>query len=307
MRFVVLGAAGQLGRDLCPRLPGEVVAVSRSGSPAVDLTRPESLPSLFENVRPDVVVNCAAYNFVDRAETEAHEAFAVNAWGVRELARLCRDHDCLLVHFSTDYVFGLDQTRRRPWTERDAPGPVSIYGLSKLTGEYLVRSLCPRHLVLRTCGLYGVWGSGGKGGNFVETMLRLANEGKPLRVVDDQVCTPSYTVDVAATAVALLSADRTGLYHVTNAGACSWYEFARALFELTGVQADLTSISSSAYGAAARRPAYSVLDPAGLRELGLPSLRPWCEALDAYLKERRQKLEDNPARIGSEETKPGRS
>jgi dTDP-4-dehydrorhamnose reductase len=289
VRYAVLGAAGQLGRDLCPRLPGEVVPLSRSGSPVADLSRPESLRGMFDHVRPDVVVNCAAYNFVDKAESEPQEAFAVNAWGVRELAHLCRERDCQFVHFSTDYVFGLDDTRRQPWTESDAPGPVSVYGLSKLAGEYLVRALCPRHLVIRTCGLYGVWGSGGKGGNFIETMLRLANQGKPLRVVDDQICTPSYTVDVAETTVELLTAGRSGLYHVTNSGSCSWYELARAVFELTHVQADLSPIPTSARSDPARRPAYSVLDHAALRGLGLTSPRPWRDALNAYLNERRRK------------------
>src|SRR5262249_42867794 len=156
----------------------------------------------------------------DRAESEPAAAFAVNAWGVRELAVVCRDRSATLVHFSSDYVFGLDESRRTPYAETDAPGPVSVYGLSKLAGEYLLRGLCPRHLIVRTCGLYGVWGSGGKGGNFVETMLRLAGEGKPLRVVADQFCTPSYTVDVAAAVVALLAAGRTGLYQVTNAEFC---------------------------------------------------------------------------------------
>lgn len=289
MRYAVLGAAGQLGRDLCPRLPGEVIPLSRNGSPAVDLARPESLHAIFDDVRPDVVINCAAYNFVDRAESEPQEAFAVNTWGVRELARLCREHDCLLVHFSTDYVFGLDTARRQPWRESDAPGPVSVYGLSKLAGEYFVRASCPRHLVIRTCGLYGVWGSGGKGGNFVETMLRLAGQGKPLRVVHDQTCTPSYTVDVAETTVALLQADRPGLYHVTNSGSCTWYELARTIFELSGVQTNLSPIPTSEYPTPARRPVYSVLDHAALGALGIPAPRPWCEALAAYLRERRQK------------------
>lgn len=289
MRYAVLGAAGQLGRDLCPRLPGEVIPLSRGASPAVDLSRPESLRTIFDDVRPDVVLNCAAYNFVDRAESEPQEAFAVNAWGVRELARLCRERDCLLVHFSTDYVFGLDEARRQPWTESDAPGPVSIYGLSKLAGEYLVRALCPRHLVIRTCGLYGVWGSGGKGGNFVETMLRLAGQDKPLRVVNDQTCTPSYTVDVAETTVALLKAGQPGLYHVTNSGCCTWYELARTIFELSGLHVNLTPIPSSEYPTPARRPTYSVLDHAALGALGIPSPRPWREALAAYLQERQQK------------------
>ncbi len=289
MRYAVLGAAGQLGRDLCPRLPGEVIPLSRSGTPAVDLARPESLRSLFEDVRPDVVINCAAYNFVDRAESEPQEAFAVNAWGVRELARLCRERDCLLVHFSTDYVFGLDPTRRQPWTEKDAPGPISVYGLSKLAGEYLVRSICPRHMVIRTCGLYGVWGSGGKGGNFVETMLRLAGQGKPLRVVDDQTCTPSYTVDVAESTLALLKTGQSGLYHVTNSGSCTWHALARTIFELSGLHANLTPIPSSEYPTPARRPTYSVLEHAGLRSLGISSPRPWRDALAAYLEERQRR------------------
>lgn len=288
-RYAVLGAAGQLGRDLCPRLEGEVVPLSRTSAPAVDLAHPESLRLLFDEVRPDVVVNCAAYNFVDKAESEPEAAFAVNAWGVRELARLCAGRDCRLVHFSTDYVFGLDATRRQPWIESDAPGPVSVYGLSKLVGEYLVRSLCPRHVVIRTCGLYGVWGSGGKGGNFVETMLRLAGQGKPLRVVDDQICTPSYTVDVAESTIALLKTERSGLYHLTNSGSCTWYELARTIFELSDLSANLTPIPSSDYPVPARRPAYSVLAHTALNDAGVPSPRSWREALAAYLRERQRK------------------
>src|SRR5437868_6108102 len=216
MRFAVLGAAGQLGRDLCPRLPGDVLPLDRTRA---DLTNAEQLTATLAELRPAVVVNCAAYNFVDKAESEPDVAFAVNAWGVRALARACRDLDCTLVHFSTDYVFGLDANRKTPFRTTDAPGPVSVYGLSKLCGEYAVRTECPKHFVIRTCGLYGVWGSGGKGGNFVETMLRVAAQGKPLRVVNDQHCTPSYTADVAATAAALIATGRHGLFHVTNSGA----------------------------------------------------------------------------------------
>jgi dTDP-4-dehydrorhamnose reductase len=286
VRYAVLGAAGQLGRDLCPRLGGEVISLTRERA---DLARPDSLRTTLDELRPDVVVNCAAYNFVDRAESEPDAAFAVNAWGVRTLASWCAENGRTLVHFSTDYVFGLDEARRTPWLETDAPGPVSVYGLSKLAGEYLVRALCPRHVVIRTCGLYGIWGSGGKGGNFVETMLRLAGQSKPLRVVADQVCTPTYTADLAEAVVKLLEEWRPGLYHLTNTGSCSWYEFATAIFELAGVTADLTPISSREYGAAARRPAYSVLEPAACRALGLAAPRPWREALVAYLQERLRK------------------
>jgi dTDP-4-dehydrorhamnose reductase len=285
VKYAVLGAAGQLGRDLCPRLPGAVIPLTRQQA---DLTRPDSLRAVLGELRPDVVVNCAAYNFVDRAESEPDAAFAVNAWGVRALATVCRDLDCVLVHFSSDYVFGL-QKRSTPWSEDDAPGPVSVYGLSKLCGEYLVRSLCPRHFVIRTCGLYGVWGSGGKGGNFVETMLHAASQGQPLRVVEDQVCTPSYTVDVATATAVLVPTGRYGLYHVTNSGSCSWYEFACAIFTLAAVPAHVTPIPSRERQAAARRPGYSVLSTGAYEALGLPLLRPWREALAAYLEERQQK------------------
>src|SRR5207302_5199978 len=123
---------------------------------------------VLEKLRPDLVINCAAYNFVDRAESEPGAAFEVNAWAVKRLAVACRDLGFTLVHFSTDYVFGLDKERREPYSETDCPGPLSVYGLSKLSGEFMVRTYCPRHFVIRTCGLYGVSGSGGKGRNFVE-------------------------------------------------------------------------------------------------------------------------------------------
>jgi dTDP-4-dehydrorhamnose reductase len=290
MKTLVIGSAGQLGRDLCPRLAGEVIALTRADA---DLTRPETLRTAIGEHRPDLVINCAAYNFVDRAETEPEAAFAVNVWGVRQLAQICRDLHATLVHFSSDYVFGLEETRTVPYTEGDAPGPVSVYGLSKLAGEYAVRATLQRHFVIRTCGLYGVWGSGGKGGNFVETMLRLGRElpaqGKPLRVVADQFCTPSYTVDIAAATVALLATGRYGLYHLTSAGSCSWFELARATFDLSGMKVDVVPITSKEFGAAARRPSYSVLEPAAYRALGLAPPRPWRDALAAYLQERKAK------------------
>jgi len=283
MKFAVIGAAGQLGRDLCPRLTGEVLPLDRTGA---DLTNAAMLRATLGEERPDVVVNCAAYNFVDKAESEPDAAFAVNAWGVRQLARICRELDCALVHFSSDYVFGLDARRSTPYRVSDAPGPLSVYAMSKLAGEYSVRAECPKHFVIRTCGLYGVWGSGGKGGNFVETMLRIAGQGKPLRVVNDQHCTPSYTADVAVATANLIATGKYGLYHVTNAGATTWYELAKAAFEVAGVKADLTPIPTSDYPTPARRPLYSVLALDALAEAGVPTPRPWRDAVAAYLRER---------------------
>jgi dTDP-4-dehydrorhamnose reductase len=285
MRYAVIGAGGQLGRDLCSRLRGDVVALTRADA---DLTRAEELKTTLLGLCPDMVINCAAYNHVDKAEIEPAAAFDVNAWGPRTLGRLCAEQDIVLVHFSTDYVFGLDAGRRTFYTETDAPGPVSVYGLSKLCGEYLVRATWHKHFVIRTCGLYGVWGSGGKGGNFVETMLRVAGQGKPLRVVADQTCTPSYTADVADATIPLIESGQYGLYHLTNAGSCTWYEFARGIFQAADINADVTPITTQEYGAPARRPAYSVLGSCAYQNLGFPSLRPWQDAVAAYLSERPQ-------------------
>jgi dTDP-4-dehydrorhamnose reductase len=286
VKFVVLGAAGQLGRDLCPRLPGEVAALTRDQA---DLTQPEMLRGALSGLRPDLVINCAAYNLVDRAEIEPHAAFAVNAWGARALARICHELNCVLIHISTNYVFGMEQDRTTPYEETDAPGPISVYGLSKLAGEYCVRSLCRDHLIIRTCGLFGVWGSGGKGGNFVETMLGLAQQKKQIRVVADQVCTPSYTVDVAEAVARLAAEGCRGIYHVTNSGSCSWHEFATAIFELADVKANVVAVTSQEFGASAPRPAYSVLASR------LPPLRPWRDALAAYLQERVRKKSNHTA------------
>ena len=286
MKIAVLGAHGQLGRDLCPRLSGDVLPLSRAD---LDLEKPETIAAYFAANRPDVFINCAAYNFVDQAETDPDAAFRVNAWGVRALAEACRDAGVYLVHFSTDYVFGLDTNHRTPLTENDPPGPVSIYGLSKLAGEYLVRSICPQHLVIRTCGLYGVWGSGGKGGNFVETMLRVAGQGKPLRVVNDQFCTPTYTVELADITAQLIARSEQGLFHVTNAGSCTWYELAEAIFRWSNISADLSPITSEQFNAKARRPTYSVLANLKLAEHDITPPRAWQEGLAAYLTERATK------------------
>jgi dTDP-4-dehydrorhamnose reductase len=280
MKTAIVGARGQLGQDLSRTLASTVIALDR---PLVDLTQPETLVAALIEHRPDAVVNCAAYNFVDRAEDEPGEAFAVNALGTRALAMACRDADCVLVHLSSDFVFGLDMERRTPYTEIDAPGPVSVYGGSKLAGEHFVRALCPRHFVFRTCGLYGTHGQGGKGGNFVEAMRKRAAAGVPWKVVDDQECTPTATADLAAAIAVLIGTDAYGLYHLTNAGSCSWFEFAQAILAEAGLANRVLPTTSVEYGAKARRPRYSVLDCSKYAALGLHPMRSWREALRDYL------------------------
>jgi dTDP-4-dehydrorhamnose reductase len=239
-------------------------------------------------LRPEVVFNCSAYNFVDRAESEPEAAFAVNGWGVRHLAMICRDLDCVLVHYSTNYVFGLDGQRSNPYLETDIAGPINAYGVGKLAGEYFVRAICPKHFVIRTAALFGLGGIAGKG-NFVELMLRLAKEGQAIRVVNDQVCTPTSTADLAVATIALIETGQYGLYQITNSGSSSWHQYAQTIFELAGVQANLKGVTSEEFGAPAKRPHYSVMASAAYEALGFKPLRPWREGLVEYLAGRKER------------------
>ena len=283
MRIAVLGSQGQLGRDLIPRLPGEVLPLTRAD---IDLSQPQSIAEKLTGLKPDIVINCAAYNLVDKAESEPELAWRVNAIGVLDLARAASAVGARFVHFSTDYVFGLDAMNSTPLTESDAPGPVSVYGATKLAGEYLALAANPKTLVIRTCGLYGVHGTGGKGGNFVETMLRLAGGGKPLKVVNDQHCTPTATADLADATVKLLTTGATGLFHITNAGATTWFQLASEVFRQSQLSVDLMPITSAEFNAPARRPSYSVLNCEKVATAGI-RIREWPEAIGLYLSDRK--------------------
>jgi len=283
-RYVVIGATGQLGTDLVRTFDGSGQLTPLS-TRDVDIRDAAATRSILEALRPTWVLNTAAYNLVDRAEEDGRSAFALNAEAVGSLADICQRIGARLVHFSTDYVF--DGAKRTPYLETDPPRPLSVYGESKLAGELLALERCERAVVFRVCGLFGLAGSLGKGkGNFVETMLRLARDGRPLRVVSDQVLCPSYTLDLARKVWAVLPKAAQPVYHLTNAGQTSWYDFARRSLELAGVTADLTAVTAAEYGAKARRPPYSVLAHANLAALGEDDLRPWGEALVAYVAER---------------------
>jgi dTDP-4-dehydrorhamnose reductase len=283
VRIVILGAAGQLGRELVRALPG-ADALTRAD---LDVTDAAAVDERLGGASADtVVVNATAENRVDHAESDGTDAVAVNVLGVAHVARVCRARDAFLVHVSTDYVF--DGTATQPYTEDDVPNPRGAYARSKLGGELVVRALAPRHAIVRTAGLYAAGGSRGKGGSFVDRVLAQARRGERLRIVTDQVTAPTWTRDLAGALARLVprwaAGDApTGVYHATNAGACSWYEFARAALALAGVETDVAAIDTATLAAPAPRPAYSVLANARLAALGEPPLRPWRDALAAYL------------------------
>lgn len=282
MRAVIVGSSGQLGQELSRRLSEGAMALTRD---ELDLSVRGQAAAVLTRLRPDVVWNAAAYNFVEQAESDRDAACAVNVEGVRELAETCVKLGATLVHFSTDYVFGGDRERRRPYLETDVPAPVNAYGQSKLGGEEAVRASGARHFVIRTCGLYGSVSGRGKGRNFVTTMLRLGREQGRVRVVGDQVCTPTLAADLADAAIALVASEQTGLYHWTNHGECSWAEFARAVFEFARLSVDVETITTAEYGGRAARPSYTVLSTAKVESFGLPQPRSWREALCEYVRQ----------------------
>lgn len=281
MRIAVIGAKGQLGSDIVADLGSQAIALSHAD---IEITNPSSVWEVLDRNRPTAVINCAAYNFVDKAEIERDAAMMANSRGPGILADYCREHDLKLVHVGSDYVFD-GCSGQRPWNEKDQPIALSTYAVSKLSGEQLVCAHCPRHFVVRTCGLYGRNAAHGKG-NFVETMLRLGRERSEVKVVNDQRCTPTYTVNLAAAIIDLLKTDSYGLYHATNSGDCSWYEFAAEIFRMANLPAKLIPITTQEYGARARRPAFSVLDCSKLTSAIGWKMPPWRDALSRYLSER---------------------
>ncbi|MCL4507883.1 MAG: dTDP-4-dehydrorhamnose reductase [Chloroflexi bacterium] len=290
MKIILIGANGQLGTDLYSALAQhDVVAAIQPGTPAgrlspvfeLDIGNGADVRAALAQYKPDVVINTAAFHRVDDIERDASIALQVNALAAQQLALACRDPDAALLHISTDYVF--DGARRTPYVETDPPNPISAYGATKLAGELLVRLAWRKHYIIRPCGLYGTAGAMGKGGNFVNTMLRLAHEGKPIKVIDDQICTPTYTKDLAEQIALLITTGHYGTYHTTSDGACSWYEFACEIFRLAGLSVQVTPITSEEFGAPARRPAYSVLENRALRDLGIDRMRDWHNALAEYV------------------------
>ena len=269
-KVLISGSGGQLGLELTEILPGcghEVVTLPRGELDVADFG---AVRLALEEHSPDVVVNAAAYTNVDGCETETELAYRVNALGPRNLAQLCEERGCDLLHVSTNYVF--DGESRRPYEPFDTPNPVSVYGRTKLAGEECVRQLTNRWYVVRSAGVYG------RGHSFVRTMLHLGAERDVLKVKNDEFISPTYAVDLAEGIMKVIEGGQYGLYHLTNAGSCSWYEFAAEIFTLAGVEVEVVAVPGSEYPLPAARPANGVLSA-----LGSPKLRHWREALEDYL------------------------
>jgi dTDP-4-dehydrorhamnose reductase len=281
MKIAVIGADGQLGKDTVSAFLAngdDVTALTHSD---IELADKESVASKMEALKPEFVVNTAAMHHVDKCEQEPDKAFTVNGLGALYLARSAKQIGAKLLHVSTDYVF--DGEKAAPYVESDAPKPLNAYGNSKLSGEYFVRSTVPEHFVLRTSAVYGKNPCRAKGGlNFIELMLKLARERGEVKVVDNEIVSPTSTKDISRQIVALSRSDAYGLYHGTAEGSCSWHAFAREIFARTSTKVNLIVAGPNEFPIKVPRPKYSVLENAGLKKLGLNRFRTWQEGLEEY-------------------------
>jgi dTDP-4-dehydrorhamnose reductase len=280
MKILLFGARGMLGRDLQPILSDRHEVIGKDIED-LDITDPNQVQKQVETLRPQTVINAAAFTDVDGCESQKDLAFKVNAEGAGQVARVCRKAGARLIYLSTDYVF--DGTSRVPYSEEAQPNPINVYGESKLGGEEAVQQAEGNYLILRTAWLYGKHGK-----NFVDTILRLASKQKELRVVDDQQGSPTFTRDLSRAIARLLENDVRGILHVTNSGSCSWFEFAQKILETKGIpgwKTRVIPISSRQLNRPARRPSNSVLNCSRFEELTGAKMRPWEEALGDYLSE----------------------
>lgn len=283
MKALVTGATGQLGTDVVNNLRSnghDVLACDRNEMDITDLAQCQQVINQYQ---PDVIIHCAAYTAVDAAETDIDEAYKVNAVGTRNIAVAAENNGSKLIYISTDYVF--DGTSEVPYQEYDNTNPQSIYGKSKRAGEVLVQSLSSRFFIVRTSWVYGLHGN-----NFVKTMLRLGQEKPSLKVVHDQKGSPTYTVDLANFLIELMETEKYGVYHASNSGSCTWYEFTQAIFE-EAFQLGITIIaepepcSTDEFPRPAHRPANSVMEHLSIRTNGFQDLRPWRDGLKDFLQQ----------------------
>lgn len=277
MRILVTGANGQLGQDIVKRL-GQKYEVHGLTRDQLDVTDEAQCLQIIMDLHPDVIIHSAAYTAVDLAETDEEMAFLVNAEGTKYLALAAERVGAIFVYVSTDYVF--DGTATKAYQEDDITNPQSVYGKSKLAGEIHVKAITSKHFIVRTSWVYGVYGH-----NFVKTMLNLAKTRDSLKVVNDQFGSPTYTVDLAIFLEQLVQTELYGVYHASNSGVCTWYDFARAIFEESGVTINVEPCTTEEFPRPAPRPRNSALEHGAIRSNCFEDLRAWREGLRAFLKE----------------------
>ncbi|WP_339060915.1 dTDP-4-dehydrorhamnose reductase [Tepidibacillus marianensis] len=278
LKVLITGANGQLGKDMTNLLLEENYKVYAFSRQELDITNEIQVNTVMEEIKPDVVIHTAAYTKVDLAESEPDEAYRVNAFGTRNIAVASESVGAKLVYVSTDYV--LNGEGNKPYTEYDEVDPINVYGKSKLAGEQMVRDFHTKFFIVRTSWVYGKHGN-----NFVKTMLNLAQNQDTISVVNDQIGCPTYTVDLAKTILGLIETSKYGIYHVSNSGSCSWFEFAQAIFNEANMKVNLLPVKSDQFPRPAKRPSYSVFNHMSLRTNDFTTPRNWKDGLASFLKE----------------------
>lgn len=280
MKIAIIGANGQLGSDLFEVLSKQhnVTGLNHSD---IEITDIDSVNKMLSSLQPDIFINTAAYHVVPEAEKFPDKAFAINGSAVLNLAKVCQDKKIRLVHYSTDYVF--DGAKQKPYTESDRPNPLNVYANTKLAGEYFALNYCDRSFVIRVSGIYGKIPCRAKGGNFISTMLKLAKEKPEVRVVNDEVLTPTPTLEIAKNTENLINSDAYGLYHMSCEGEVSWYEFAKTIWDTLKLQTPLYSASVKDFPLVVKRPFYSVMENSNLKKIGINKMQNWKDSLEKFL------------------------
>jgi len=281
MKVLIIGSNGQLGSEINSQFSNRATVIGLTHSD-IEIADPDSVKTTIEMNNPDIVINTAAYHNVPKCEENIGLTMRVNAAGALNLANVCADRKIKFVHISTDYIF--DGLKGSPYVESDLPNPLNVYAVSKLAGEYFVQNYCERFYILRVSGIYGSVLCRAKGGNFVTTMLRAAKERELVRVVDDEILTPTPVSDIARNLWELIQQEAFGVYHMTAEGKCSWYEFARVIFDQLKLKTPLEACKVDDFPMVVKRPTYSVLENQHLKSLGLDRMRPWREGLIEFLK-----------------------
>jgi len=280
LKIVVIGSNGQLGSAIAAALERqhEIIPLNHQ---QIEIEKLEPARGLLSTCHPDIIINTAAYHHVPKCEQNPESAFAVNAVGSWNLARIAAELNCKLLHYSTDYVF--DGLKRAPYLEEDKPNPLNVYAISKLAGENFIQNYCKKYFILRISGIYGEVACRAKGGNFIMTMIKAAAERDVVKVVNDEILTPTPVSQIARNSGELMQTDAYGLYHMTCQGQCSWYEFAAEIFRILKIKTPLQPCRSADLPAGVQRPMYSVLQNKRLQDLGLDQMTGWQEALHLFL------------------------